>query len=505
VRGAAFALAVALVAAAALGGCGDRDLWARWRAERAGFHAQRSAAAVIALGRDAPARERAAAERRLEAIVAEFPPGRWGTPPASGPARDVAIASARASMGLARLAAAAGDDAKALERWRAAREQWGALPGVVVRSRAGAIRALERLGRYDEALAERVALAQLDPLGDPDRTGPSPDVLAAPIEAAGQLRELGRSAEAAALLAGADGRFAAALSRAGAADGLLIARALADIRVGLGDAPGALAALRATLSGLRAWEVPPRALALAACAFEAGEHDSAIVYARWAASVSGSREVAGPALVLAARAWEAVGRTDSAFAAYDALFDRWADPGAVGPEAHFRRACLLEGLGQWERARAEFVSLGAAAPTHPLAFEATTRVLRHLMKAGQYEMARAEGENAVDRLDHLLATNRDASVQRKAGVVRAEVLVALGYNARAESSLVDLWRRFPEDSTAEAAGLRGASLAEQRPGGRAAAAAILDELAAHAANSVVRRLAAERRTGSGSRAPGAQQ
>lgn len=494
------ALAAALCAAL-LSGCGDPVLWSRWQAERAVFHVMRASSRVESRGRSATADERALVEARLEGIEAAFPAARWGAPPASGPARDVALASSRAAMLDARLASSAGDDALALERWRRALARWGALPRVTIAARAGAARALERLGRVDEALEERRLLALMDPLGDPDRAGPSPQVLEAPPVVARELRESGRESEAGEVLAAADTNFARALARSRAADELAIAGALAEVRVQRGDAAGALEALRQTLDGLRAWEVPARAVVLAECAFEAGEHDSAIAYARWAASASNSRTIAGPALVLAARSWEEKGEADSAFAAYHALFERWPDPGVIAPEAHYRRACLQERLGTWESAKSEFSALAAAAPTHPFAFQAILRVVRHHLRAGDIALARIEGGNAIERLEYLLATNRDPQLQRQAGITRADLLLDLGQSAPAESALVDLWRRFPEDSAAESAALRGAALAERRPGGRAQAAAIYDELARHAESPPVRRAAAERRAALARAAP----
>lgn len=484
---------VAVLCAALLSGCGDRVLWSRWQAERETFHAIRVANRVEGKGRSATADERGLVEERLKAIEAKFPASRWGAPPAAGPARDVALASGRAAMAYARLASAAGDDAAALERWRQALTGWGALPRVTIAARAGAARALERLGRFNEALEQRRELALMDPLGDPDRAGPSPQVLDAPPVVARELRVNGRESEAESVLATADSNFARALGRSRPVDELAIAEALAEIRVLRGDAAGALEALRSTLDGLRAWELPSRAVVLAECAFTAGEHDSAIAYARWAASASNSRTVAGPALVLAARAWEEKGEVDSAFAAYHAVFERWPDPGMIAPEAHYRRACLQEKYGPWESAKSEFAALAAAAPTHPFAFQAILRVVRHHLGAGDIALARIEGGNAIERLEYLLATNRDPRLQRQAGITRADLLLDLGYSAPAESALVDLWRRFPEDSAAESAALRGAALAERRPGGRAEAAAIYDELARHAESPPVRRKAAERR------------
>src|SRR6185436_7627885 len=94
----------AALCAAMLSGCGDPVLWSRWQAERAVFHAARVSGRIESRGRSATVDERALLERRLEGIEAEFPAARWGKPPASGPARDVALASSRAAMAYARLA-----------------------------------------------------------------------------------------------------------------------------------------------------------------------------------------------------------------------------------------------------------------------------------------------------------------------------------------------------------------------------------------------------------------
>ncbi len=471
-------------------GCGDPDLWARWRADRAMFHANRLAEAALARG--APATARGRAESELRAVERAFPASRWGTPPASGPARDVALTASRAAMLLARIAESAGDDETALERWREARERWGALEGVRVASHAGAARVLERLGRDDEVLQEQLALAGFDPLGDPDRPDPSPAVLAAPTEAAEGLRAEGRAAEAESVLVAAERRLGAALGRVPRASALPVATALASVREALGDTGGALAALRATLDGLRAWQVPGRMLDIARFAFEAGASDSAIAYTRWICGVTNRRDVVAPALLLAGRAWEKLGRADSAFAAYDGLFVRWADPGPFEPEARFRRAVLLAHDGQWERARADFAALAAAAPADPFAFQAPLEVVRHYLDRHEFDLARLEASNALQRIAYLASTNRDPAVQRLAGLARGQLFLDLGYNARAESCLVDLWRRFPEDSATESGALRGAALAEHRPGGGPAAAAIYDSLARHAAFAPVRREAARR-------------
>ena len=48
-----------------------------------------------------------------------------------------------------------------------------------------------------------------------------------------------------------------------------------------------------------------------------------------------SRRVAGRAWLVAAQAWEQLGRPDSALANYDAVLAHWNDPGALGPPARW--------------------------------------------------------------------------------------------------------------------------------------------------------------------------
>ena len=164
-------------------------------------------------------------------------------------------------------------------------------------------------------------------------------------------------------------------------------------------------------------------------------------------------------------------------------------PGALGPPARFARAGLLERLGQWERARAEYLALAAAYPTDPLAFLSAQRIVQHHLQRGEPELARVAGESAIANLEQLLAHNRDPQVQRRARAVRAELLLALGRLAEAEDALLEEWRLAPDDSTAQDAALRAARLAAHRPGGETRADSVAGELRRHATSAAVRRAA----------------
>ena len=148
-------------------GCGDPDLWARWRAERALWDAHRQADRVL-LRPDGPAREDwALLEGRFQAAVDEFPAERWVPLAGSnGPARDVAAASGDAALVLGELSARQGRDAQAVERWRRVIEQYAPLPEVVLEARRAEAQALARLGRHEEKLVVLHAVVDSTPLVD---------------------------------------------------------------------------------------------------------------------------------------------------------------------------------------------------------------------------------------------------------------------------------------------------------------------------------------------------
>ena len=112
---------VAIVALTLLSGCGDPDLWARWQAQRGLWRANRAAdVLMLRPGRLDPT-EWTRLETGFRSISDAYPAGRWaGRAMNPGPARDVALASSQASLVLGELAARAGHDELAVERWRSA-------------------------------------------------------------------------------------------------------------------------------------------------------------------------------------------------------------------------------------------------------------------------------------------------------------------------------------------------------------------------------------------------
>jgi tetratricopeptide (TPR) repeat protein len=471
-----------------LAGCGDEALWSRWQAESALWHARALEHRV--LGREQPpAAALDRVERTLQAVVDRFPASAWvPRAQAAGPARDVAVASARAALDLALVRARRGFDADAIERLERIERDDAPLIGVVVQARQARIDVLERLRRYDEAMAERLALAATDPLGEPG-AGPIAAVLLAPFDLAVRLRSSGRDAEADAELAAADARLTRAMGRVGPGGLNQIADALSRVRSARHDAPGALAVLRSAMRADDTHRAPYYLRAMAMRALDGGAPESVFAYARWAASLSGSREVAGSAWFVAGQAWESLGRPDSAIANYEGVLRQWLDPGTLGPEVRFREGRLLERMGEWERAQGAYIALQARYPSDPLAFESAKRVVAWHMAHAEPEMARVAGGQAIQNLERALLGNLDPTVQRQGRAARADLLLALGRLTEAEEGLLDLWRRFPEDSLAEDAGLRAARLAEQRPGGAARADSIRSVLRRVAANAAVRRAA----------------
>ncbi|HTR96541.1 MAG TPA: hypothetical protein VMH61_01450 [Candidatus Acidoferrales bacterium] len=485
-RGALLVLAAGAFAA----GCGDPALWARWRSDRAIYHAQALERRVLAKGSRAQDADLARVEAGFAAVAADFPTSRWAAAVNdTGPVHDVALTSARATFEQAATAARRGADERAAALWAGIEAADAGLPGMVVASRLARARALVRLGRYDESLAEWAGLAEMDPIADPRRAAPSAEVLDAPLVLASELRSRGRDAAADSVLRRADGHLSAVLARATNDDRPALADGLSRVRAARRDAPGALAALRLALRGAPNWEIPQFAEELAARALEAGAPESVVAYSRWAVSLDDTRRVAGNAWIAAARAWTRLGQPDSALADYDAVLSRWIDPGSLGPVARFERAMLLEELGEWERAHAEYLALQAVYPTQPLSFEGARRVVDYYQSQNQHDLARLAAQGEVAILDRLRASNRDPGVQRNGGRVRAELLLFLGRDREAEDALLTTWRSFPDDSTSEAGALRAAALAARRPDGAALADSIRAALRRSAASATVRRAA----------------
>ena len=486
------ALAPLLLAALAFvtAGCDDA-LWARYRSDEALYHARVEVRRALQAEPPSAARTERA-RRALEAVLERWPAATW-VPLASvtGPARDVATSSGLAALDLGRLEVQAGRDPDAIERFAAVERDYAPLGGIVVPARVERIDALERSHRFEEALAERAALAQEDPLDGPSGQVALAPVLTAPLELAERLHGLGRDAYAEAMLARADASLARAMARSHGEALDAISDRLARIRAARHDAAGALAALRLAMRAAPAWQAPLYVRAMAARALDAGAPESVFAYARWAARINGSRTIAGTVWFLEGEAWEALGRPDSAEADYDAVLRQWNDPGPIGPDVRYRRATMLERVGQWDQAQAGYYALQARYPTDPLAFESARRMVKWHMEHGEPEQARVAGEEAIHDAGRVLETDLDPAVQRQARALRADLMLTLGRLPEAEEALLDLWRRFPEDSLAEDAGLRAARIAGHRPGGAARADSILAVLRRNAANAVVRRAAGQ--------------
>ncbi len=466
---------VGVLLLALAGGCGDPALWARWQAQRSLFRTRSLEHRMLARG--APETDFDRIEGRYRALLEEFPPERWAPAiPDTGVASEVALASGRAGLALAGSEARRGRLSAAAEDLGRLEPRVARLPEILVAARTARHDALAQLGRFDEALAERVAVAAMDPLADPARVEPPPEVLEAPLQLAAELRARGRDVDARGALRDADARFTSAFEHAQPGARQAMALGLSAVRAARGDATGALAPLRRQLLVSGSGLVAEWAEVMGACALEAGSPDSALVYAHWAMRTDDTRRVAGQALLVAARAWERLGRRDSALATYDLALARWREPGAIGPTLLLRRAELLESLGQWELSQSQYIALAAKYPSHAFALMSGQRIVTHHLEHGEPELARLAGAAFLASLERLLATNRDPDVQRQARAARAGLLVDLGRLPEAEDALLDQWRRYPADSAARQAGIRAATLARHRPGGGARADSILAAL-----------------------------
>ena len=490
------ALLAAMIPVLGIVGCGDDALWARWCAERALYRAHTRAERVKAHPDAAGPSEWDGAERALARVAELYPVDVW-LARGAGPARQVASASGHAWLELARLQVARGRDSIAVATFVTLAAWQEPMPGLAIEALAGEAAAAEHRGDFDAQLAALSALSRIDPLADREQMVPAPVLLDAPLAVAREWRARTRVAIADSVLEAADARFAAVLPLAAGPAVAPLAEALARIRVARGDGEGALAALHIAFNRSSKAERPTRLLAMAQSALDTGLEDSVKVYAREAARLDGSSRIAGRALLLEAQAWTRRGTVDSALAAYFNLLNRWPDPGAIGPQARYEHALLLDQVGRWEAARPELFAVAARYPTHPLAFAALGYVVEHDLRHGNVELAQVTGATELDKLTYQLATNRDPDVQRQARTLRAELQLALGRTGAAESTYVELWREFPADSLAEAGALRAARLAEHRPGGAERAARLYRQLSVQARSAAVRQAAATAATSSG--------
>ena len=446
-------------------GCGDRGLWARWRAERGAWRAQRAVERIEINPRLAGAADWTRADAACRSVTAGFPPDAWSARARAGDpmALEVLEASGRAALLRARLEDLRERPEAALAAYGRARGDYAALPGLSLGAAVARARLLAGLGRSVEAEAVWNAIAQDYPAADP-RTGAVFDaVLDAPLLVARERRARGDTEGADSVLRAAEGTYLRLLpgQRGRPAAPALWAR-VGEARSAWGDAVGGRVALRQALADPQGIPLAPQlVLTLARRALESAQPDTALAYAAWAArDFDGA--VRPAALLIAAQAWRARGVPDSALRTYEQLLEETAGDLDAAAEARFERARLLEDLGRWDQARGEYHALASAAPTHPLAFESILRVVRHHLERGERGLGLAEARHALGALDALIMSQQDDGVQVRAGEARARLLFETDDLRGGCGALAALLRRYPEAPLDAALLTRAAEEAETR-------------------------------------------
>jgi tetratricopeptide (TPR) repeat protein len=454
-----------LVLALAVAGCGGGGLWARWRAERGAWRAQRAVERVEINPGLASAADWTRAEAACRSVTADFPARAWSARARSGEALalDVLAASGRAALLRARLEALHERPQEALADYLRVQEEYRAVPALSLGAAVARARLLAGLGRPEEAEAAWGAIAADYPPADP-RTGEVFDaVLDAPLLLARERRARGDPGGADSVLHAAEAIYLRLLpaQRGQPAAPALWVR-VSEARAARGDATGSREALRRALADPQGGPLAPQlVLALARRALEGAQPDTALAYAAWAA-----RDFAGAvrpaALHLAAQAWRARGLPDSALRTYEQILEEGIGDLDAAVEARFERARLLESLGRWDQARGEYHALASAAPTHPLAFEAMLRVVRYHLGRGEQGLGLAEARHSLGALDALIASQQDDAVQVRAGEARARLLFETEDFRGGCGALAALLRRYPEAPLDAALLARAGEEAEER-------------------------------------------
>jgi tetratricopeptide (TPR) repeat protein len=466
-----------------LAGCGDPDLWARYRAERGFWRARRLIDRVQLNPGAATAADYAPAAAAFRAVTAGFPAAEWASPGRSRAplARDVATIVGRAAIALARVDEMQGRLDAALAGYVRAQADFAAMRPVALEAALARAAAFERAGRDSAATEVYAEIAGQFPMIDPESGASILPVMDAPLRVARDQARAGRVAAADSTLWGAERRFTSELGhqrgRAPAPD--LWVR-LAKARMARGRTEGALEALRGALSEpVSGADAAEMVLTLAEYCVEGGRPDSAFAYTDWAERAFGD-PIRAQSMVLAARAWERRGSPDSAVAAWGRFLDAY--PGAVsaGSVARFQRGRLLEQLGRWEQARSEYRTLMVLNPTHELAFDALRRMVGWHASHGEKELARIEGRRGLEALDRLIVTHRDERVLQLARLTRADLLVAIEDWVPACGALAEVWDRYGDSPLGARAGLLAADLAERRLHDTARAAQLYRDLAERA-------------------------
>lgn len=478
---------------AALCGCGQPELWARYQAERSFWHARR----VVERIQVNPALTRPADyERAIAAfrdVVDRFPLSRWATPERARDrrARDVAGIAGDAWIAIGRIEESRDRLPRALEAYREAEAGLVALPTVRLKALLAEAAVRERIG--DTAVASQiyVEIARGTPPVDPESGEPIHPALEAPLRVADDLRRAGRAETADSVLASADARFTAEAARqAGRPAAPALWAAAARARASRAQAGWLDSALEALRHGLAESRVPTvRAdLILTAGQFciDGNRPDSGLVYAAWA--TRGSPATRRKGMLLEARIWETVS-VDSAIVSYGRFMDAFPTADDAVMRARFRRAELLEQRGRWEEARAEFRGLANSSATHELALEAHERIVAHHLKAGETEMGRIEARRALENLDHLLTTVQDDETLMRIRQARARLLTAVGSWEQAYVALADLWTRYGREAVGVRAAFRAAEVAERELNDRERARRLYEELSTRSPSPIDQEMA----------------
>ena len=458
-------VAVLLSLALLATGCGDGGLWARWRAERGAWRAQRAVERIEINPRLAGAADWARADATCRSVTTSFPAQAWSARARAGDpvALDVLEASGRAALLRARLEDLHEHREAALAGYERVRHDYVAVPAISLGAAAVRARLLAESGCAVEAEALLSAIARDYPVADP-RTGTVFDaVLDAPLLVARARRARGDVTGADSVLCAAEGVYSRLLpAQRGRQAAPALWERMSEARSARGDAAGARAALRQALADPVAVPMAPRlVLALARLALESAQPDTALAYADWAARDFGGA-VRSAALLVAAQAWRARGAPDSALQTYERLLEEESGDLDKAAEARFGRARLLEDLGRWDQARGEYHALASAMPTHPLAFESMVRVVRHHLGRGERGLGLAEARHALAVLDALIASQQDDGVQVRAGEARARLLFETDAPRGGCGARAALLRRYPEAPLDAALLTKAAEAAETR-------------------------------------------
>lgn len=456
--------AVAVCALLGLAGCGDRELWARYQAERGFWQARRMVERIQANPSLADPMEYQEAIEAFAAVEQRFPLREWGRPERvrSRRARDVASIGGDALLAVGRIEESQQRFERASEVYREVERKLMALPGIRLKALLAQAALFDRLEDSTSAYRAFVEITRIVPALDPDLGETVDAAVQAPLRVAAELKHRGEVSTADSVLLAAEARLLAETPHhhktVTAWTLWLNVGRLRAARTGAIDP--ALDAVRRGLS--EALSRPTRAmliLTLAEFCVQGGRIDSALVYTAWASQGFGN-EAKARAMMLTAQAWETV-NVDSAIVAYGRFADRFRNSDQSVMAARFKRAELLESQGRWLEARAEFRGLATSSATDEYSLRSYERIVLHHLKAGEREMARIEANRALEAMDHLLTTVQDDETLLRIRRLRASVLMDVGSWEKAFAALQDLWTHYKHLALGVEAGFRAAELAER--------------------------------------------